>query len=70
MSSNHNTDQFNIFLLGWVIGLFMAAGTVLYSLDSSDMVIETKTKLIPETRLITDGKVVDTLYIYKDNETR
>ncbi len=57
--------EFEYFITGLFIGvIFTTVVTVVYFLGEPE-VIKTSKKITPEWRLITDGKKVDTLYIYK-----
>lgn len=49
-----------------IVGIFiiLLIGYVAYDLIKSDA-IESSTIIVPEIRLVTDGKTVDTVYIYK-----
>jgi uncharacterized protein YpmB len=47
-----------------VIGVILLGGYLTFDLVKED-ILESKKRLIPEIRLTTDGKKVDTLYIYK-----
>ncbi len=59
--------------IGWaifflVIVAFVIGGMMFGCLGyhaSNKGVLESKTILVPEKKLVTDGKTVDTLYIYK-----
>jgi len=57
--------EYNLLLVGWVIGMIMASVTALFSFGG-DVKITTTKKIIPDWKLVTDGKKVDTLYIYKN----
>lgn len=54
------------FGFGVFIGFVSCAIVILYSLSDNPQEIHTKKKLTPEWKLVTDGKVVDTMYIYKE----
>lgn len=57
--------EFEYFITGLFIGIiFTAVMTLVFFLGEPE-VITTSKKITPEWRLITDGKKVDTLYIYK-----
>jgi hypothetical protein len=47
-----------------VVGMCGFLGFGCYYIFSADE-IESSTRIIPEIRLVTDGKKIDTLYIYK-----
>ena len=64
MSSTDNTHGVDTFFIGWFIG--MATAVILFMILSKDTpTIQTYEKIQPEKKLTTDGKTVDTLYIYK-----
>lgn len=50
------------FCIGYIIATTIACA-IIYSLKNAP--IRSSKKIIPEIELITDGKVVDTLFIYK-----
>jgi hypothetical protein len=54
----------NTFLFGWFIGMITCVLITLWSL-SGETEIRTNKIIIPEKQLTTDGKTIDTLYIYK-----
>lgn len=54
-----------VFMLGWFIGMFTFL-IMLIIVDSNNPIeIHSDKILQPEKRLTTDGKTIDTLYIYK-----
>ena len=65
MSSTDNTHGVDTFFIGWFIG--MATAVILFMILSKDTPreIHTDKRIVPEKRLTTDGKTVDTLFIYK-----
>ncbi len=51
---------------GFVLGMIFMLLITLWSLSDLDTpTVESKVRIEPEWRLVTDGKVVDTLYVYK-----
>ena len=57
-------DSFGTFMFGWLIGMLTCLVVTICSL-SGETVIESNKIIIPEKKLTTDGKTIDTLYIYK-----
>jgi hypothetical protein len=51
-------------IIGWLLGILTVI-TIYLLVPSSQPSVTTDKKITPEWRLTTDGKVVDTLYIYK-----
>jgi hypothetical protein len=65
MSSNSESpSEFNIFMFGWLIGMLTCL-VVTISCMSGETVIQSNKIITPEKKLTTDGKTIDTLYIYK-----
>lgn len=58
-------NTFGAFMVGVIIGILITILIAVFSLSSKQVQITTNQKIIPEWKLTTDGKVVDTLYIYK-----
>ena len=54
----------NKFLLGYIIGFLVASVTIIFIYEPRNSIQSTK-PITPEKRLTTDGKTIDTLYIYK-----
>ena len=52
------------FICGVVVGLFIAL-VIIVTIDEPTNIIESETKIIPDWELVANGKVVDTIYIYK-----
>lgn len=53
---------------GWAFTVFamFVAGLVMLAFNSEkETALETKDKIIPEYRLTTDGKTIDTIWVYK-----
>jgi hypothetical protein len=50
-------------IIGWLFGILTACIT--FVISSSQPTIKTDRKITPEWKLITDGKVVDTIYYYR-----
>ena len=63
--STDNTPDFGAFMLGWFVGIITSV--ILFIAVNKDTPIEihTNKRIQPEKRLTTDGKTVDTLFIYK-----
>jgi len=60
-----NTDKLaGVFMVGFWIGVLTCLMVTLITL-SGETIIQTNKLIIPEKKLTTDGKTVDTLYIYK-----
>jgi hypothetical protein len=51
-------------MFGWFIGMLTCLIVLLWG-RSGETTIQSRKIIIPEKQLITDGKTVDTLYIYK-----
>ncbi len=65
MSSNSNESlEFNIFMGGFLVGMLACLMVTLWTM-SGETTIQSSKPIIPEKKLTTDGKTVDTLYIYK-----
>jgi hypothetical protein len=50
-----------------IIGVFLLGGYLTFDWVKGD-ILESKKRIVPEIRLTTDGKKVDTLFIYKLNK--
>ena len=50
-----------------VVGVFLLSGYIAFDWFKGD-VIESQKRIVPEIKLTTDGKKVDTLFIYKINK--
>ena len=63
--STDNTPDFGTFMLGWFLGIITSV--ILFIAVNKDTPIEiyTNKRIQPEKKLTTDGKTVDTLFIYK-----
>jgi len=63
--SADNTPDVGTFFIGWFIGMMTAV--ILFIIVNKDTPIEihTNKRIQPEKQLTTDGKTVDTLFIYK-----
>ena len=64
MSSNESPSEYSIFMFGWLIGMLTCVVITISSL-SGETTIQSRKIIIPEKQLTTDGKTIDTLYIYK-----
>jgi len=54
-----------VFMLGWFIGMFTFLIMLIIVDSNNPTEIHSDKILQPEKRLTTDGKTIDTLYIYK-----
>jgi hypothetical protein len=63
--STTTTNSGSTFLVGVMLGFILCAIFTLATLFDRIMIIESYKRIEPEKRLTTDGKVVDTLFIYK-----
>lgn len=58
-------DEFGGFLIGVVIGFLLCVVFTIITFIDKPTVIETYERIQPEKRLTTDGKTIDTVFIYK-----
>lgn len=58
-------NTFGAFMLGCLIGMILTVILTVSALSSSEKSITSTKKIIPEWKLTTDGKTVDTLFVYK-----
>ena len=63
--STDNTPDFGTFMLGWFVGIITSVILFLVVSIETPIEIHTNKRIQPEKRLTTDGKTVDTLFIYK-----
>lgn len=49
-----------------IFAMFVAGLLMLASYSEKETSLETKDKIIPEYKLTTDGKTIDTIWIYKN----
>jgi len=63
-SANHEGGLFVVFMVGWFFGMVTFLIVTLWSM-SGETTIQSRKIIIPEKKLTTDGKTIDTLYIYK-----
>jgi hypothetical protein len=63
-SANHEGGLFVVFMVGWFVGMVTYLIVTLWSM-SGETTIQSNKPIIPEKKLTTDGKTIDTLYIYK-----
>lgn len=54
------------FAVGMFVGVVLTAIIALATLGSNTPTITSTVRITPQTQLTTDGKVVDTLYIYTE----
>ena len=64
MSNSSDNPQLNIFMVGWFVGMVTCLIVTLWGM-SGETVIKSNKIIIPEKQLTTDGKTIDTIYIYK-----
>ena len=64
MSNTESSSEFNIFMFGWFVGMVTCLIVTLWGM-SGETTIQSNKIIIPEKKLTTDGKTIDTLYIYK-----
>ncbi len=64
MSNNDDNPVLNSFIAGFVVGMITCIVMTLFTL-SGETTIQSNKPIIPEKKLTTDGKTIDTLYIYK-----
>lgn len=53
-----------VFMVGWFVGMVTCFIITLWAM-SGETTIHSNKIIIPEKQLTTDGKTIDTLYIYK-----
>ena len=63
MTNTENT--FGAFMAGFLIGIVITVILSISAISSNKVEITADKKIVPEWRLTTDGKKIDTLYIYK-----
>jgi hypothetical protein len=51
-------------MFGWLVGMVTCLIVTLWSM-SGETVIQSDKIIVPEKKLTTDGKTIDTIYIYK-----
>jgi len=64
-SGTVKNDGFGMFLVGFFSGFLACVVFTLVFLHNMTPTIQTYERIQPEKRLTTDGKTVDTLFIYK-----
>ena len=62
--TSHTDGLIGVFTIGWFVGVVTCLIVTLWSL-SGETTIQSNKIIIPEKKLTTDGKTIDTLYIYK-----
>jgi hypothetical protein len=62
--TSHTGGLIGVFMVGWFFGMVTCFMVTLWAM-SGEIIIHSKTIIIPEKQLTTDGKTIDTLYIYK-----
>lgn len=60
-----NEQIFVAFIGGFLIGIITTVIILSSVLSDKEIIITTDKKISPEWKLTTDGKKIDTLYIYK-----
>lgn len=65
MSTTDNTPDVGTFFIGWFIGMMTAVILFMIVNKNPPIEIHTDKRIQPEKRLTTDGKTIDTLFIYK-----
>jgi hypothetical protein len=63
-STSHEGGLFGVFMVGWFFGIVTFLIVALWSM-SDETTIQSRKIIVPEKQLTTDGKTIDTLYIYK-----
>jgi hypothetical protein len=58
-------NTFGAFTIGVLVGIILTVVLTISALSTNKKSISSSKKITPEWKLVTDGKVVDTLYIYK-----
>ena len=64
MSTSNESPELNIFMVGWFVGVLTCLIVAFWTM-SGETTIQSRKIIIPEKQLTTDGKTIDTLYIYK-----
>lgn len=64
MENNEKPSNLDIFMFGWFVGMVTCLIVSLWGI-SGETTIQSNKIIIPEKKLTTDGKTIDTLYIYK-----
>lgn len=62
--TSHTDGLIGVFMVGWFVGMVTCLIVTLWSM-SGETTIQSNKIIIPEKKLTTDGKTIDTLYIYK-----
>jgi hypothetical protein len=62
--TSHTNGLTGVFMVGWFVGMVTCLIVTLWSM-SGETTIQSNKIIIPEKKLTTDGKTIDTLYIYK-----
>ena len=63
--TSHTDGLIGVFVIGWFIGMLTALTVFIIVTKDTPTEIHSDKRIQPEKRLTTDGKTVDTLYIYK-----
>lgn len=64
MSTSNESPEFNIFMVGWLVGMVTCLIVYFWTMPG-ETTIQSRKIIVPEKQLTTDGKTIDTLYIYK-----
>jgi cytosine/uracil/thiamine/allantoin permease len=62
---SHTDGLIGVFMVGWFIGMLTFLVVFVAVCSDKPTEIQSNKRIQPEKRLTTDGKTVDTLYIYK-----
>jgi hypothetical protein len=64
-NTNHIDGLIGVFMMGWFIGILTFLIMLFFVNSDTPTEIHSNKRIQPEKRLTTDGKTVDTLFIYK-----
>jgi cytosine/uracil/thiamine/allantoin permease len=62
---SHIDGLIGVFMVGWFIGMLTFFIVFIAVTEDTPTEIHSDKRIQPEKRLTTDGKTIDTLYIYK-----
>jgi len=63
--TSHTAGLISVFTVGWFIGMLTVLIMFMIVTKDTPTEIHSDKRIQPEKRLTTDGKTVDTLFIYK-----
>jgi hypothetical protein len=63
--TSHIDGLIGVFMMGWFIGILTFLIMLFFVNSDTPTEIHSNKRIQPEKRLTTDGKTVDTLFIYK-----